>query len=118
MTTQLTLNRKVALGMLMDALLAEFPEWSVPLPTDEHPNARHVLITLTGNEQTAWLSIPSGTDETRLNRVLESHNPAAKSVGEKERETKVATIDSIRIKLKTIGFTEAEIDLLVSSQKG
>ena len=63
--------------LLMDELLANFPEWIVGEGDD-----RQCLLYLEGNEQGVRLTVPDTADEGEIQVVIDAHDPEALSVGE------------------------------------
>ena len=72
-------------SLLMDELLATFPEWIVGEGEDHK-----CLLYLEGNQQGVRLTVPDGSNVTAINAVINTHNPNVLSVGEQmevHRET-------------------------------
>jgi len=63
--------------LLMDELLANFPEWIVGEGDD-----RQCLLYLEGNEQGVRLTVPDTADEAAIQAVIDAHDPNVLSVGE------------------------------------
>lgn len=64
-------------ALLMDELLAAFPEWWV-----DEEEQRHCLLTLEGNAEGVRLTVPDDADEDAIAAVVAAHNPAVLSAGE------------------------------------
>jgi len=64
-------------ALLMDELLAAFPEWIVG-----EGEYRQCLLYLEGNDQGVRLTVPDGSDEQAIEVVVLAHDPEALSVGE------------------------------------
>ena len=64
-------------ALLMDELLAAFPEWIVG-----EGDERQCLLYLVGNELGVKLTVPDGTNEAAVEAVVLAHDPEALSVGE------------------------------------
>ena len=64
-------------ALLMDELLAAFPEWIVG-----EGEERQCLLYLEGNDKGVRLTVPYGTSEAAVEAVVLAHDSEALSVGE------------------------------------
>ena len=63
--------------LLMDELLATFPEWLVG-----EGDGRQCFLGLEGNVQGVRLTVPDAADDGEIQAVIDAHDPNALSVGE------------------------------------
>ena len=64
-------------SLLMDELLAAFPEWLIGSGEDVE-----CLLYLVGNDQGVKLTVPDVADEGEIQVVIDAHDPEVMSVGE------------------------------------
>ena len=100
-------------SLLAEELFDAFPEWVYKREMNsEMRNWTDVIIRHGPGE--FIISGPSNLlDEKAIGGVVKKHDPSKLSKGEKQEKEKKAKKDSIKLKLKDIGFTDDEIDLLL-----
>ena len=64
-------------SLLMDELLAAFPEWLIGSGEDVE-----CLLYLVGNDQGVKLTVPDVADEGEIQVVIDAHDPEVMSAGE------------------------------------
>lgn len=95
---QLTYAGTYKLGLLMDELLAAYPEWLVgDAPT------RHCLLRLEGNELGVRLSVPDDSDAGAIAAVVAAHDPTVLTAGE------VLDAESADAKARILGAIDAAL---------
>ena len=95
MTKQLLFTGTFKQHLLMDELLANFPEWRIGEGED-----RQCLLYLEGNDQGVKLTVPDDSDEEAIETVVLAHDPEAPTAGE-----------TLRSNIRTIAQSAAGIAL-------
>ena len=92
-------------NQLHDELLAQFPAWrGTPQPDGSFKNP---LLRVEHTDQEIRLSVPDETDEGAIQAVVKTHRP-------KPRKDVKALKTSAKRKLKDLGLTQDEVDVLLS----
>lgn len=95
MTKQLKYTGAFKLYLLMDELLASFPEWLVGEGED-----RQCLLYLEGNEKGARLTVPDDADEEAIETVVLAHDPE-----------KLTSYENVRNKIKIVAKSAEDVAL-------
>lgn len=82
---KLTYQGNFKVTLLMDELLEEFPEWLIDDPLPDFPDNKKCLLYLESKPDGSevYLTVPDGSDEIRIEMVIENHDPLKKTDYEK-----------------------------------
>jgi len=108
------------LPLLMDELLAVFPEWLM-----KEDDEWHCLLRVEGNDKGVRLTVPDGADESAIAAVVAAHDPDALSVAEQVAAAQ-ANIEAKATEARSLwdGYealrdkTPADIEALVRARIG
>lgn len=84
MTKRLIYSGQFKPNLLMDELLAIFPEWIVPNPLPGYPDNKKSLLYLesTLDKTEVQLTVPADADETAIKNVVDAHDHTQLDINE------------------------------------